>query len=594
MKTSLLLILILASGSAAENAVRRPAAPSSASATAAAPGTGPTASEWAPVAEAIRTDAADAPGAVALITSRYPRWPDAWRSLAVLHLRRGKPEDAVFAAKKARDLGDEEGEVLFVRSLAAAGRKAEAVTAAEVSQARDAQGWVRYFGAAAALDGKEPAKARRLLDAALERAGAKPPPEFLFLGAQLAVSANDLVRAEASLAAAVAARPTFWAGWYELGRVRSLRAAGGDAEALAGTVQAFGKVVAGQPDDLDARLGLAAAQLEQARRLAAAGGQDAAGARCRDCLGVLKPALVERPDHPVLRLLAGEAALRAGDWQAAADHLGRARQLGAQDRSLPFNLAQALGNLGRTEEAAQVLASSQASSPGELVAMGRAAFDAGDHQQAAQVLARAAEGLKDPVLQAACWRFVGHAQRLLAGRTPSDPAGLDAAGAAYLKASDLGDWPSRHWYVALEAARSPERAYLAGWRLLGWNGYLPPAGYGLVLANYGAWVSGGQGLAGMLQRHPFHLVAWAVAILLPLGIFLRALLRRRAALRPSAGPPLPAPEAPARPTPGSALIPKTASPKPASRPRPVERSEKAQTEDLTDLAPPPRPPSRRR
>lgn len=535
----------------------------------------PGAAEWAPVQQAIASGAPDAQAGLTALLRTYPAWADGNKALARLLLDQGKAAEALAAAKRATQLAPDDTESLQiqVRAFADLKRKAEVYALVDASGGKDPKGWLRYEAGLAAVSFNDAAKAEGFLKEAKARIGAKVPAEFLFLESRIAILNRDFPRAELALASATTQQPDFWDGWYELGRVRLVLADSDGAqraEWVKKAGDAFAAVTRGVPADPAGHVGLARVALERAKQLAAEGQADNAGGLLRDAVAALKAAIERRADLAEAYVLLGDAQIRLEQWEPAATALQRAKGLGATDRSLTFNLAIALQQTGKAAEAEALLKSVTAASPAEQVTIGMGAYRSRNWLLAAALLGKAVDGLDDRGAQGAVWRFIGHAHsRLAEARTGEEQAAqLDAASAAYRKAGDLADFQSRRFYLAAEAARSPERAYDAAWTGIGWDA-LSPASWGQVVANYGAAKTGGKGLGGMASRAPLHLGIWGALILLPLVFFGLAFARRGKGPATTARPATRTAPARAKPT----TQPPPAPVRPATgRPRVQEKS----------------------
>ena len=89
----------------------------------------------------------------------------------------------------------------------------------------------------------------------------------------------------------------------------------------------------------------------------------------------------------------------------------------------------------------------------------------------------------------------------------------DRAAKQYFAAGEAGDLIARRHYLAAECARSAERGYEAGWQFMTWNGMLAVDGWLAVFGNYGATVTAGKGIPGLLDQHPAHAVVWGIIVL---------------------------------------------------------------------------------
>ena len=535
----------------------------------------PGAAEWAPVQQAIAGGAPDAQDRLTTLLRTYPAWADGDKALARLLLDQGKAAEALAAAKRATQLAPDDTESLQiqVRALADLKRKAEVYALVDAAGGKDPKGWLRYEAGLAAVSFNDAAKAEGFLKEAKARIGAKVPAEFLFLESRIAILNREFARGELALASATTQQPDFWDGWYELGRVRLVLADSDGArrpEWVKKAGEAFAAVVKGVPADPAGHIGLARVSLERAKQLAAEGQADNAGGLLRDAVSELNAVIERRADLAEAYVLLGDAQIRLEQWEPAAAALQKAKALGATDRSLTFNLAIALQQTGKGAEAEALLKSVTAASPAEQVTIGMGAYRSRNWLLAATLLEKAVDGLEDAAAQGAVWRFIGHAHSRLAEAHDGDAqaAQLDAASEAYRKAGNLADFPSRRFYLAAEAARSPERAYTAAWTGIGWDA-LNLAAWSQVAANYGAAKTGGKGIGGMASRAPLHLGIWGALVLLPLAFFVVGLARRGKGSATTARPSTRA--APARAK--SATQPPAAPLRPAAgRPRVQEKT----------------------
>ena len=493
----------------------------------------PSAAEWAPVQQAIDANQPNAQAQLLALLKTYPAWGDGNKTLARLLLEQGKAAEALVAAKRANQITPDDSEALRIqiRALTDLERKADIYTLIDQSAGKDPKGWLRYEAGLAAVRFNDAVKAEKLFKEAQSRAGAKTPPEFLMLDSRVAILARDFARAELALASATAQQPDFWDGWYELGRVRLVLA---DRESTQRETwvkkagEAFGIVVKNVPGDAAGHLGQGRVALEQAKQLTTAGQDDNAGGKLRDAEAAFHRALTIKPDHAEAYVLLGDVQLRLEKWDAAVTALQRAKGLGANDRSLTFNLAIALQQTGKADQAAALLNSITAASTAEQVTLGMGAYRSKNWLLAATLLPKAVEQLENAEAEGATWRFIGHARsRLAEARTGAErEQWLDAAAEAYRNAGGLLDFPARRFFIASEAARSPERAYAAAWTMISWDP-LTLSAWGQVIAHYGAAKTGGQGLGGMAQRAPLHLAVWCLLVVAPLAFFGLGLLRRR-------------------------------------------------------------------
>ncbi len=501
--------------------------------------TAPTRDEWTPVEKAIRSGAADAESQLAAITQRFPEWPDGHRELARLRLNRKDDAGALAAAQKAVDLSfadakatpDADAASLAIQALTRLDRMSEGFAIAERFPGnKDVKGWVNYAAAGAAFAIPDLPRAEKFLVLAKERAAQNIPAAFHLLDSRIALSSNDLRRAETSLRSAVTTDGTLLDAWYELGRVQSALATQDPkrAEEYYGkATESFQRVAMKLSDDYESWFGLGRAQLELGKLRADQTAGEGGGDSFRQAVLALGKALERQPDLADAHLALGEAHLRLAAYDLAVTHLRRAQQLGARDRSLDFNLALALGKSGRADEAEAVIGAAQAISAGEKVTKGMSSYKAGNHELALAMLRDALDDdeiARDAVAAAAVRRFVGHAHAGIAerARKTADTAATAKAEtdalAAYRTAGDAGDtWAQRH-FLALADGMDSSTAYAAGLTFLGWRKWLAPAGWKVAIRHYGeskAW------------RDPIHLGVWGVIIGLPLILWLKSLFRRK-------------------------------------------------------------------
>ena len=549
----------------------------------------PSQAEWAPVQQALDSQASDAQAKLTALLRTYPAWADGTKALARLLIEQGKSAEALAAAKRANQLAPDDIEALRiqVRALAELKRYADIATVMGTAAAKDSKGWLHYEAGLAAVSAGDLAKAETYLNAAKTRGGAKVPAEFLFLDSRIAIFAKDYPRAELALGSATTQQPDFWDGWYELGRVRLVLVdsapLGQRSDWIKKATEAFSAVAKNVPTDPNAHIGLGRAALEQAKVLVAQDNNDQASASLREAIGYLNHAIELNPTIAEAYVLLGDAQLRLEQWDAAVAALQQAQKLGATERNLTFNLAIALQQTGKNAEAEVLLKSVTAASPAEQVTLGMGAYRSRNWLLATNLLTSAVTSLEDREARGSTWRIIGHAHSNLAqakSLTPEDvERELNEASAAYHQAGDLVDFPARRFYLANEAARSPDRAYAAAWQMISWDS-LNPGAWGLVIANYGAAKTGGQGIAGMASRAPVHLAAWGLLVIIPLGLFVWGLIKRKPEASPDnrRGPPKLARPPGSKPS-GKVSNPDPAPPRPARPARPVIRG-KAATEPV--------------
>ncbi len=510
----------------------------------------PSSEQWNLVAAAIAAQDASAEDKVLAITTTFPTWSEGFRTLSQLQLKRkAYPVAAASAGKSlALDPADSAAAACAVQALAASGKAEEAFAIADhFSGAKDLQGWVNFHAAAAALAGKNQAKASLYLTLAMSRVQ-EPPAEFTYLDARIAENAGDDKRAASSLTRATSTNSRFWDAWYELGTVQArLADSAGDkaSELLRQSEASLTRVVKAQEKDYQAWQALGSTQLKLSTLLKQESPGDSIS-KAREAASSLDSALTLKEDLRDAHLGLGQALLVTEDYERAIPHLERAVALGAQDRALTMNLMMAYQKTGKTAKFEETARTLKAVSPNEKITMGMGLFHAGQPANAVELLASAASDLdreRERERLGAVYRVLGHAHVDLAeqlrARLASAPAEqkaalqaardkeLDAARDAYREGGGLGDFPARHHFLASESQRSFAAGYGAGWQYLTWNSYVAPAGWALVVGNYGGAITGGNGLGGMWERHPMHVVAWGLAIGIPLIVFITSLFSRR-------------------------------------------------------------------
>jgi tetratricopeptide (TPR) repeat protein len=502
----------------------------------------PSAEQWAPVAQAITAQDPAALSKVVAITTAFPAWSEGFRTLAQLQLRAKAFGPAATAARTAigLDPSDSAAGACAVQALAQLGQVADAYAVADqFGGAKDAQGLVNFQAASAALSAKDRAKADHYLGLAMART-ANAPAEFTYLDARIAEAAGDLKRAAISLGRATATNSRFWDAWYELGGIQAkLSETAGDhdtaIELLTQSEASLSKAANGMEKDFQGWQGLGSTQLRLATALMPSNPVDGK-AKAHEAATSLRSSLALKEDQRDAQLGLGQALLLSEDYAEAIPHLERARALGAQDRALSFNLMLAYQKAGKTAEFEQAASALKAESPSEKITSGMGLYHAGQMEPAAKLLASVVGDLdrdQERERLGAVYRFLGHAQLALAdqARTRAAPAAeidqhLDAARDAYRAAGDLGDFPARHHFLALETQRSADAGYAAGWHALAWSSYASPAGWAAVIGNYGGAATGGAGITGLWNRHPVHVVVWGLLVLIPAVLVLISLLSR--------------------------------------------------------------------
>lgn len=485
----------------------------------------PTAEEWEPIRLAIANRTPTAQTQLLALERRYPVWVDGTNALATYLLEQGKAAEALAAAKRASQLAPANvpARRIQIRSLADLGRKAEIYALVDTTSTTDPAGWIRYEAGLAAVGFHDAGKADTFLTEAKSRIGSKIPSEFLFLESRIALLTRDFARAELALVSATKQQPDFWDGWYELGRVRLVLADFDHAQRgpwISKANAAFTTVCKALPNDAHGHLGLGRAQAEEAKLLLADHHNDQAGGKLREAVEQFNLALTAAPDNAEAYVVLGDAQLRLEQWGAAADALQRAKELGAKDRSLIFNLAIAWQQLGKKTESQALLANFTATTPNEQVTLGMSAYRSGNWLLAVRLLQGVADQLEDATAKGATWRFIGHACSHVAESSSGDEreAALDSAQTAYRTAGDLFDYNARRFYLSLAAARSPEHAYAAAWQCIHWDA-LNLSAWGVAVGAYGPAKTAGLGLSGMAKHAPVHLALWSALVLIPLVFF---------------------------------------------------------------------------
>jgi hypothetical protein len=531
----------------------------------------PSSEQWAVVAQAITAGDASAEDKVGAITTAFPAWSEGFRALAQLQLKRKAYPETVASTTKALSLdkADAAAAACAVQALGALGRHDEAFALADqFSGAKDPQGWVNFHAAAAALAAKNRAKAELYLTFAFARVQ-DPPAEFTYLDARIAESAGDDKRAALSLTRATAANSRFWDAWYELGVVQARLSDGAGDKAIAWLQKSeasLTKVAKAQEKDFQSWQALGSTQLKLSNALKAGSPADSL-TKAREAATSLDASLSLKEDQRDAHLGLGQALLLTEEYERAIPHLERATALGAQDRALTMNLMLAYQKTGQTAKFEAAAHSLKAVSPSEKITMGMGLYHAGQAANAAELLASAAGDLNrdsDRERLGAVYRILGHAHtdlaeqarsRLATAGAEQKPAlqaeidkELDAARDAYREGGSLRDYPARHHFLASESQRSSAAGYDAGWQYLAWNSYVAPAGWAVVVGNYGGAMTGGNGLGGMWDHHPMHVVAWGLAAGIPLIIFITSLFSRRE-------PPLETAPEPKRRTTAQAALP---------------------------------------
>lgn len=521
-------------------------------------GDAPTDAEWSPIAAALVAGTQGSITDAERLLQRYPQWPDGFRALALAKLQSGDARGAWSAARQALIINsaDADAGAIGVQALAAqvvahdllSNGKERAwpdvfAVADKFTDATDAGGKVAAQAAVAALRMGDQGLLAKYLDAVKARSGGAPNPVIDFIAAKQALGAKDLAGAIAALERAIAARPDYHDALYELGRVHIVAAMADPGSAdghYAKAAEAFTAAAKLDIKDAGSRFGLGRVRLEQGKRLAAAGNADDAGASFRKALAALDEGLQLEPRELNGKLWKGDALLRLERWEEAVPMLQQALAGGIEDRALPFNLALALTKAGRPGAAAEVLGEVKAESSDEQLTMAMNAFHQGNWVAAADMLVKGMQSLSDPAQlpqYLAAERYYAHCQRELAkaSKDPSEAAEhMKAALDSYLDAGERGDFPSRHWWLALKTQAGPDQAFAAGKQILHWDGWLAMDAWRLLLGNYGWHITQGQGFAGLIAHGAAHLMLWSLITMILMMLFLKGLVM------PMMKPPAPA------------------------------------------------------
>jgi hypothetical protein len=507
----------------------------------------PTDAEWAPVAQAMAENAADALAQVEAIASRYPKWGDGQRALALVRLRAGDAKGSYGAARVALSLNgkDQAAGVLALQALSAQGRHADALKVATLQfkdDAADPGGSVAAQAAISAFQGNDSPAAQTWIGTARRRAGNQVSPAIEFVTSRLLAQNRDIDGAAAALDRALAAQPDYRDALYERGRLRLVQAVqakeGADADrSIAGAIEDFSAALKLDRRDTPAQMGLGRALIDQGIRKIAAGKADLGNADLRQGAAQLREALAQDPDSREGHLWLGDALVRLEQWADAVPHLKQARSMGASERALPFNLALALGRSGDAAGAKRILDGIDPVGLDEILTVASNAYHLGDYASAKKQFLASLAQIEDRSRRAAIIRWVAHCERGLADALPKGDRlrdeVLDKAAKLYLDAGNDEDYESRRWYAALQAPRSPEHAFQVGKQLLKWDGFMNPPAWRLMVANYGHHITRDRGISGLM---PAHGLLWGLLAILPLGLFLKSLF-----MPSGGGAPAPAP-----------------------------------------------------
>lgn len=499
----------------------------------------PTDVEWAPIAQAMESNAGEAVASIEAITAKYPRWPDGFRALAIARLQSGDPGGAWKAARSALGINknDVAAATIGIQCLALAARYDDAYKVANLfTDQTDTGGAVASQAAITALQANNDERLATYLASAKARGGANGAPILDFVEAKQAQKAGDLPTAAAALGRAIAARPDYRDALYELGRVRIVQALTSPElaiEQLKKAEEAFQAAARLDSRDHDSRFGLGRARLELGKRMIAANQAEEGNAMLRMALTALDEGLQLKPTDRDAKLWKGDTLLRLERYEEAAPLLRYALANGAPDRALPFNLSLALSKSGKAEEAAEVLNGVQAESTDEVLTMAMSAYEQGNWVAARKLLMSAIDDLPidTPANAARRWstlRFVGHTYREQAAALGKGTVEYEEMVAnavnCYETAGDNADFASRHWYMYLQVPRGPKEAFLAGRKSVAWDGWWNPTAWKLLAGNYGYKVTRGEGVGGAFKHGPAHVMLWLLLAIIPIGLFLKGWL----------------------------------------------------------------------
>jgi len=496
----------------------------------------PTEAEWAPVAKTLEAGGAEAVAAVEVVTTKYPKWPDGHRALAIARLGANDARGAWGAALAALRLNskDAAAAAIGIQALTVQARYDDAFKVADsIKAADDPGGAVASQAAIAALAGRKDEALGKYLAAARERTGGASPV-LDFITAKQAQRSKNLVGAAAALDRAIAAKPDYRDALYELGRVRTVQSMQTPDQAdalLAKAEEAFAAAAKLDAKDADSRFGLGRARLERGKRLIAAGKGDDGAAMLRTAIVPFDEGLQLAPSNRDGKLWKGDVMLRLERFDEAVPLLKQAWAAGATDRALPFNLSLALSRSGKPDEAAKVLENIEANSTDERLTLAMNAAGQGNWAAAQKLFADARDDIsidtpEEAKRRWAVYRYLGHCARELAATATGEQRDelIETASMYYKEAGDNDDFASRHWYMHVQAPRSPLHAFDAGRQSLKWDGFWNPPAWKLLAANYGWKVSRGEGLPGALKHGPAHLMLWALLAFIPVGLFLKGWL----------------------------------------------------------------------
>lgn len=478
----------------------------------------PTATDWQALRARLETGDASAESALAALCTRFPQWTEGARTLANRRLAAGRAADALAPARRAWSLGDDGAAPLLAKALVLSGRAQDALTVAATPGLDDRGGWTAYWGAEAAADLGDAARARALLAQARYKALYPPPAAFAALAARVSLLAHDWPAAISELERAGREEPSSSWVWTMLARLRAALAL--QEPARAATHWAAGAAAA--ETALRLAPGDPALVLDLARCMAGQAATESPGSspeRWRTVAARLAPLTAGEGAPPEAHLLHGRACAAIGDWNGAAIQLAAGRTAPGHDPAL---LAIALVHAGRGSEA-QPLLPSLAARPGirrEPIADLAAA--AGAWATAGELLEAEAKAHMDddPASVAALWYRAGHAWR----QAGDGDEARDRAATAFIAAGDLGHQDARAWYAHLDGMRDPAHAYAAGRRLLAWG--VSSDGWRLSAAGYG----GGD------ARTPLHRLLWLALAAICWWFALRGLWRRPGTATAAAAP----------------------------------------------------------
>ena len=501
-------------------------------------GDAPTQAEWAPVAAEIDKGGFEAVTMLTDITTKYPKWADGHRALALAKLRSGDAKGSYGSAKIALTINpaDIDAGVIGMRALAQQNRKDAAFMVANLfTDATDTGGQVAGEAAMIALQAADTGQLAKYIELAKARAKGAANPVLSFITARQALIAKDLTGAASALEQAIALRPDYRDAIFELGRVRTAMAlaqqdASKATELYNTSAEAFNQAARLDSRDAASRFGLGRARLEHGKLMIADGKTAAGEAMLRTALTAFDDGLMIVADDVDAKLWKGDTLLRLQRYREAVPCLRLAFNSGVTDRTLPFNLALALTKSDKGDEAKEVLETLKAETPAEQLTLAMTVFSLKNWTIASDMFEKALknnDGLPEGPQRNSAFRYYGHCQRELAA-LEQDPVQretyINEAVGAYQTAGDGGDFVARRWYLAIQAERSPLKAFEAGKKDRDWYGFFSLSAWKLLAGNYGHKVTRGEGFGGAFSYGLAHVCLWSLLAFIPLGLFVKGWL----------------------------------------------------------------------